>query len=95
MKMELPDNLISLIFGPDCFLTSDYLILLIEKFILFFFLLILASSVLTVIVFLSPSIPFLSADALISVVIGLTALLFSLDPKSPNLFFLEVGETSF
>jgi len=52
-----------------------------------------AFSVLTVMVFLSifSSLIF-SAESFLSVVIGLTALLFSLEPKSPNLFFLTVGE---
>jgi len=54
IMMEFPANLMSLIFGPDCFLTSDCLILLILKFILLlFFLNDFESSVLTVIVFLS------------------------------------------
>lgn len=52
-----------------------------------------AFSVLTVMVFLSifSSLIF-SVEFFLSVVIGLTALLFSLEPKSPNLFFLTVGE---
>jgi len=52
-----------------------------------------AFSVLTVMVFLSifSSLIF-SAESFLSVVIGLTALLFSLEPNSPNLFFLTVGE---
>ena len=90
--IELPISLISLIFGPACFLTSDCFILLILKFSLDLPLLdFYYNSVLTVIVFLSDD--FFSVSDFTSVFIGLTAL-FSLDPNNPNLFFLTVGELS-
>jgi hypothetical protein len=63
-------------------------ILLLRAFLLF------KSSVLTVMVFYSAlSFTLFSAEFLTSVLIGLTAL-FSLEPKSPNLFFLMVGEVA-